>query len=646
MGDQLATVVNTASLVKQHPFPMFINTIVVRLADAFKEGSNELRMCVARVLAECGSHLSLVFSGREILKRLLSVSHSNDPEARALTLQYITAIRLHNIFYVCIIGGNHCVKVIASVAVAEEIECAIFFCNRKADFSATVISQLAEMLISTETSFERKLLLVPVFGGMKATVATTKEVFGLSSRLLETFTQNDLISQLLCAMTALAEATRYTIPEQLTVLIGVFSRSIENVSLSNVALKNIEKLAKHSHIWTDEHLKRFCRNLGTYVRVTNFVFVYDISTSAAMFTVVFLVKLTVTGYSMLSVVLQHKKCRELYRTMGRFMCCGSVPDDTVLALLSPILSLPPTHTNMPQFIELFCLITDRLPFTVRILHNWAVQVVAENFISHYFLKNQLKYNQDNLRSSLLSFLLLAPTIELPNTICTVINGTDFDKYKVARIAFRNGHWASTAKPNLDAINTKSLAWGSVFIDSFAFPRGLINCLLLSAIAGQQILRTLSSFLHMTQQFSLRGTHTRIKNAYSTLWNSISVPIPDVSVSTTSSQQMRTLLSWANVQMTQLLRCENITEQLSISPGSQKENEITVSAVQPVPIQVDGVISTTHKTPVDSLIILAKVHFGTTPASCHIDFSVEFIDGEKMKKWNSGATAILKVIVKE
>uniref|UniRef100_A0A0K0DA42 Integrator complex subunit 7 n=1 Tax=Angiostrongylus cantonensis TaxID=6313 RepID=A0A0K0DA42_ANGCA len=92
LGEQLATVVSTASLVKANPFPMYVNTIVVRLADAFKDGSNPLRMTIARVLSECDSHLSLVFSGSEIFKRVLSVSHSNDPIARAMTLQVLASL--------------------------------------------------------------------------------------------------------------------------------------------------------------------------------------------------------------------------------------------------------------------------------------------------------------------------------------------------------------------------------------------------------------------------------------------------------------------------------------------------------------------------------------------------------------------------
>lgn len=118
LGDQLATVASTASLVEAHPFPMYVNMIVVRLADAFKDGyvflysiciqifvtlsilfsSNPLRMTIARVLSECRSHLSLVFSGSEIFKRFLSVSHSNDPVARAMTLQ----VDLCSIFFLII----------------------------------------------------------------------------------------------------------------------------------------------------------------------------------------------------------------------------------------------------------------------------------------------------------------------------------------------------------------------------------------------------------------------------------------------------------------------------------------------------------------------------------------------------------------
>ncbi|PIO61072.1 hypothetical protein TELCIR_17414 [Teladorsagia circumcincta] len=113
--------------------------------------------------------------------------------------------------------------------------------------------------------------------------------------------------------------------------------------------------------------------------------------------------------------------------------------------------------------------------------------------------------------------------------------------------------------------------------------------------------------------------------------------------------------------------------MSVSIHSQIKDSITVSITDTIPIQVDGVISTTHTVPVHSLIITASTQFPTMPSlnytetrtvkptenihftasflmqfkqTCNIEFSVEFVDGEQGKRWVSDTTASLKVDVKE
>ncbi|VDM71444.1 unnamed protein product [Strongylus vulgaris] len=57
-----------------------------------------------------------------------------------------------------------------------------------------------------------------------------------------------------------------------------------------------------------------------------------------------------------------------------------------------------------------------------------------------------------LLSPPMAYLLLAPSIHLPKEMDTLAKGTDYDRYVIARVAFRNGHWKAVALPNLQAIN--------------------------------------------------------------------------------------------------------------------------------------------------------------------------------------------------
>ncbi len=134
VGEQYATVLNIGSYLQQTPFPLFVNTVAIRLAETFRDGcvlnnffhrsilkigkktsescfihkkfrfivislhmfthfsSNQLRYYIVKAFSECEHELSKVFSDDELARRILKVSHSNDPTARALTLQLLGAI--------------------------------------------------------------------------------------------------------------------------------------------------------------------------------------------------------------------------------------------------------------------------------------------------------------------------------------------------------------------------------------------------------------------------------------------------------------------------------------------------------------------------------------------------------------------------
>ncbi|WKX95632.1 hypothetical protein Q1695_012246 [Nippostrongylus brasiliensis] len=488
LGDQLATVVSTASLIQANPFPMYVNTVIVRLADAFKDGSNALRMTIARVLSECRSHLSLVFSGSEIFKRFLSVSHSNDPVARAMTLQVLASLapispeskQVHHLIVESMGAEN-----------AGEFQAACHamsaFAHLSSDFSSTIIGQLSEMLLAEETTYDRKAQIVKVFANMKATVASVKEVFALSNRLLETTTFNELICPLLDSTTSLAEATRYAIPEQLDLLMEVvLGCHGDNAPVCMSTLQNIARLAKHSHVWREDHLKklyqlktRVSRDPKTYLRYLDVLVgltkrarpglivglhetINELGNLGQNECMQIRIRYLQISCNILCRVPNERKWQllcgpfldtieyelptklavVLYRTLARFLCCSEVPREQVMQVLSSILKMPTSHGNISQLIDFCCQISCHLPFLVGRLHKWAKEVVEKE--RRFF-------------SPSLAFLLLAPSVQLTEDVNTFMEGSDLDRYVVARVAFRNGHWRRAALPNLKAICTDRLS---------------------------------------------------------------------------------------------------------------------------------------------------------------------------------------------
>ena len=92
LGEQAEAIVRFPHLFSQYPFPILINSGMMKLADLFKQGSNFLKMCVLRVFQQSSLHLDKVTSVDEFLRRIITVNNSNDPVARALTLRVLGAI--------------------------------------------------------------------------------------------------------------------------------------------------------------------------------------------------------------------------------------------------------------------------------------------------------------------------------------------------------------------------------------------------------------------------------------------------------------------------------------------------------------------------------------------------------------------------
>lgn len=97
LNEQLCTIAQCASAIRQNPFPLFVNALLVRLADVFNGEKltkidcnlNLIRLRIVKLLKECGTDLT--FANDEMIRRAMKVSHSNDYKSRALTMLFFAA---------------------------------------------------------------------------------------------------------------------------------------------------------------------------------------------------------------------------------------------------------------------------------------------------------------------------------------------------------------------------------------------------------------------------------------------------------------------------------------------------------------------------------------------------------------------------
>ncbi|OAD56152.1 Integrator complex subunit 7 [Eufriesea mexicana] len=92
IGEQCEAIVRFPRLFEKYPFPILINSSLLKLAEVFRTGSNFLRVWVLRVCQQSEKHLDKILNVDEFVRRIYSVIHSNDPVARALTLRTLGSV--------------------------------------------------------------------------------------------------------------------------------------------------------------------------------------------------------------------------------------------------------------------------------------------------------------------------------------------------------------------------------------------------------------------------------------------------------------------------------------------------------------------------------------------------------------------------
>ncbi|KAJ1346456.1 hypothetical protein KIN20_001237 [Parelaphostrongylus tenuis] len=194
-----------------------------------------------------------------------------------------------------------------------------------------------------------------------------------------------------------------------------------NFPLCMSTLQNIARLAKHSHMWKDDHLKKLHQmkvtvssNPSTYLRYLDVLVALTEIARPGLITGLYdtLSELGNLGQSecmpmrirylqMSSNILcrvpnEHKwqalcgpfmntvehelpehLAKTFYRTLGRFLCCNEVEPEQVLLVLDSILNMPVNHANIVQLIDLCCQIASRLPFSITKLHQWAKSLISK-----------------------------------------------------------------------------------------------------------------------------------------------------------------------------------------------------------------------------------------------------------------------------
>ncbi|CAL2033101.1 unnamed protein product [Caenorhabditis brenneri] len=504
-ADQLATVSTLSHMVQEYPIPTFINSLLVRLADAFETGSLDLRVAAARALGQCGPHLKLAFSSAEISKRILKVSHSNDPSARETVLDVLAELAplLSTSNTV-----HHLIRESLSTTDEGEFRAACHalksFSSISQSFAESIVLQVGKILEEDEATEPRKVLLCSVFSTMSATAIVVEQVFGIADLILRRSISDEYFHSFLNSTTSLCIEIRYSIPKQVDLLLDLLNpKEKDAVPPSNtrrlIILKELNRLSSFTSVWSEAQVRTFLESLQPKMTSQALIEFFDATTSLVKnssyenlrvlkdlilsntgfgshadpeVSVRFVffasqvvcsprafevdssdyIETTMTAFTVVVVnactngKLRNRLASRLFRAIGDLLLAFpytqySFSPMIISAVFSGFGSEITDSNNQKERLDLLCRLIDSDKLYIGEIHKWACKVMKE------------KRKLFNAYSSQFSYLCLAVGTSLPAE-CSVVfyPGNSISIYETARSAFRNGHWKHVASPNLASID--------------------------------------------------------------------------------------------------------------------------------------------------------------------------------------------------
>ncbi|VDK76435.1 unnamed protein product [Onchocerca ochengi] len=497
LHEKMATIVNMTTFLRENPFPFFVNAAVLRLCEAFRDECNELRLCIVRVMGECSTELRLVFSNDEVARRILKVSHSNDPLARSLTLQVLAKLasvvaenkQIHHLI-VTSIDSEESQERLAAIAATEA------FVAFSRSFSQTVFEKLCVTFLSPLVSPTTKIGLVGIFANMKADVEIIMKVFALGEQILNEAYNQQLMLALIKSLTTLAVSCKFAVSELvndvnnalllLTLLIEKLKISKENRTLCVAILCNIKRLSSAAHMLTESHMHDLLSFgdtltddlmrvywLITLVRFTSqnihkitamlsdniahwtyllssrnadvrlaalhlFINIYKYSQEPSI------ISSLKSSFIISLPTIKSQDSERFYRLLTAFICDDTCPRETVDAIVDVLLTITLPDFSALHVLQFLVAAAETHSHLYSRLHVWSI--------------SKLNENTNLTKLTLFSCLVYAPLSDmtkLPENHLDFWGDDPWILYLVARSAMRNGHWKLVALPILEVIYKKA-----------------------------------------------------------------------------------------------------------------------------------------------------------------------------------------------
>lgn len=262
VGEQSESIVRFSRLLHRLPLPLLINSACLKLAEAYRCGTNFIRMQICEVFERNQTHLNKIYNVEDFYRSIFTVTTSNDPIARSITLLTLGNIAPVVSEYKCI---HHCI--IGSLESKVECElnaaitCAASYVKYSSEFACNIYPKVVSIIDSEESTTDILLRSLSVLdhGFYNANDALTVRSFliGVMSRVK--------LRKVTCVCLTLSTRIAFTslshIHSQIELLIKMFLDDTR-LAIKLNALKNLRFLAgKSPHIWQTSHVNPLISHL-------------------------------------------------------------------------------------------------------------------------------------------------------------------------------------------------------------------------------------------------------------------------------------------------------------------------------------------------------------------------------------------------
>lgn len=221
---------------------LFINTICLRLADAFRSGSKEIKSCVVKVFLEVfksrrkrdscsknvgGSILDKLDNKLELLKKVKIVFDEGDVEERALALVLFgccasfakdSADIRYGVF--SSLRSNHIHEVKASLFAAR------CFAELTDDFGFVLLQIFVNLLTSSQLPFDMKLAVGRAFANFSSSFQVANEAYMAGLEMVLDLSEEQFSNVMMVSLTKISSKWTLLIPKQVDFLLKFLAGNI------------------------------------------------------------------------------------------------------------------------------------------------------------------------------------------------------------------------------------------------------------------------------------------------------------------------------------------------------------------------------------------------------------------------------------